>query len=102
MVKKKASTKRTTKKTTKKKKTYKFTTAPWKKPNAYKLERLNSSCFLDPKNRKFPIKKTNNGPIYVHALVAAAHYSSWSMWNYPKIHAKAKRLLGIYKRSKSK
>ncbi len=81
-------------------KVYEFTTAPWKKPNAYQLEHLSSSCFLDPKDRKYPIKKADDGPIYVHALVAAAHYSSSSMWDDPTIHRKAQQLLALYARSK--
>ncbi|MCW1305970.1 MAG: hypothetical protein OH335_04315 [Candidatus Parvarchaeota archaeon] len=80
-------------------KTYKFTTAPWKKPNAYQIEHLNSSCFLDPRTRTYPIKKSNDGPIYVHALVASAYYSSW---NNPTVHVKAKNLLSIYAKSKDK
>ncbi len=81
-------------------KVYEFTTAPWKKPNAYQIEHLNSSCFLDSKDRKYPIKKADDGPIYVHALVAAAHYSSSSMWSDPVIHKKAQQLLEIYAKSK--
>jgi len=80
-------------------KTIEFTTTSWKKPNAYESQRLNSSCFLDPKNRKYPIKKANDGPIYVHALVAAAHYSDVSMWNDPAVFKKAHELLDLYHKS---
>ncbi|MCL5033279.1 MAG: hypothetical protein M1542_08555 [Thermotogae bacterium] len=80
-------------------KTIEFTTAPWKKPTAYEAQHLNSSCFLDPKERKYPIRKENNGPIYVHALSASAHYSAPSMWNDPDINEKAHKLLSLYHES---
>ncbi len=79
---------------------YEFTTESWKKPNAYQTAHLNSSCFLDPSDRKYPIKKQDNGPIYVHALVAAAHYASPSMWDDPPVYKKAHQLLAIYAKSK--
>jgi hypothetical protein len=81
-------------------KAYVFTNKKWKKPNAYQIEHLGPDAFLDPKTKKYPIKNKTNGPIYVHALIAAAHYSSQSMWNDTKVHAKANELLKLYKDSK--
>ncbi|MGC8588953.1 MAG: hypothetical protein ACP5LI_08025 [Hydrogenobaculum sp.] len=77
-----------------------FVNEPWKNPSTWKREGLPDSVFLDPKRRKYPVKKTAKGPYNVRALTAAAHYAK--MYNDIKVYRKAKQLLEEYKRAKNK
>lgn len=75
-----------------------FTTKKWKKPNAYRIQHLRANAFLDPKEKKFPIRKTNNGPIYMAAVRTAKAYAV--KYNYPEVAKKADKLRNIYKMAK--
>ena len=79
--------------------TYVFTTERWKKPDEYTIQHLNSSCFLDPKTKKFPIRKSNGGPIYMTAVRTAVHYAV--MYHYPEVKRKAEALLKLYDKAKN-
>jgi len=77
-----------------------FVNTTWKTPTRWQREGMPASAFLDPKNRKYPVKKTARGPYYVRALVAAAHYSK--MYGDKTVYNKAMKLLNEYKRALEK
>ena len=79
---------------------YVFTTARWKKPDAFTIQHLKPSCFLDPKSKKFPIRKENGGPIYMTAVRTAVHYAK--MYGYKEVEKKAKRILELYAKAKER
>jgi hypothetical protein len=77
-----------------------FVNKTWKAPTQWQREGMPPSVFLDPKEKKYPVKKTAHGPYYVRALVAAAHYAK--MYKDKAVYNKATRLLDVYKRAEEK
>lgn len=55
-----------------------FSWDDWSAPSKKERESMSPSCFLEPSDKKYPIKYTVNGPIYVHAIrVAIARASQY-------------------------
>jgi hypothetical protein len=77
-----------------------FVNTTWKAPTQWQREGMPASAFLDPKERKYPVKKTARGPYYVRALVAASHYAK--MYGDKTVYNKAMKLLNQYKRALEK
>ena len=76
-----------------------FVNKPWHRPKQWSREGMANNVFLDPTHRKYPVRRTSNGPYYVRALVAAAHYSK--MYGDKTVYKKATALLDEYKRKRT-
>ncbi len=78
----------------------KFINRKWKSPSSEARKKMSPSCFLDPKEKKYPVKKTPTSPYNVRALVRAISLAH--MHNEPEIAKKAEKLLEEHRQLKKK
>ncbi len=77
-----------------------FTDRKWTKPSEKRRKSMSPRCFLDERNKKYPVKYSPTGAYYVHAIVSAARFSE--MYGEKTVHQKAEKLLREYARSKKR